>query len=546
MMCPNRPSDVSPKLERNCDYDVVIIGGSFSGASTGILLKRKFPDLNVLIIERSEDFDRKVGESTSDVAGCFLTKVLKQSRHLALNHVTKHGLRMWFCSSKNEMPADSTEVGPARQGPYPTYQLNRRVLDQHLLNEAIELGCDLVRPAAIKNLQLEGIDQNTISYRQKGESDLRTITASWVIDASGRAAFLSKKLGLWRKNTDEHPVSSMWTRFRNIKDLDSAEAEAQMDSMSSKVINARGTSTNHLVGFGWWSWIIPLHNGEVSAGVTWDERLFEPPSEGTMSERVKEHLLQHPVGKLMFENAEAVEDDNRYYQGLGYYSKETSGPGWAIVGDAAGFMDPLYSQGLDYCGHTVYSTYDLLRTYFSGECVDSALKLREGAFERSYKFWFQSLYKDKYYYIGDAELMYAAFLLDQSSYFLGPVRLVYEHTDTEFARLPFHGRIGAKVAAFMSFYNRRLALLARKKIAKGDYGNKNSKRSFIAPKTFSIGKESMYLGWVGIRVWLLAELKYAFVKPAAVSKSSPATPMPDHSVLNASSQHSRGVAQPVG
>ena len=56
------------------------------------------------------------------------------------------------------------------------------------------------------------------------------------------------------------------------------------------------------MGRGWWSWIIPLSNGDFSAGVTWDERIFTPPAEGSIGERLKQHLLAHPVGKLMFEN----------------------------------------------------------------------------------------------------------------------------------------------------------------------------------------------------------------------------------------------------
>ena len=49
-------------------YDVVIIGGAFSGAATGLLLKRKRPELRVLIVEKAAEFDRKVGESTTEVA----------------------------------------------------------------------------------------------------------------------------------------------------------------------------------------------------------------------------------------------------------------------------------------------------------------------------------------------------------------------------------------------------------------------------------------------------------------------------------------------
>ena len=53
-------------------FDVAVIGGAFSGAATALLLRREAPELSVVVIERSAHFDRKVGEATTEVSGCFL------------------------------------------------------------------------------------------------------------------------------------------------------------------------------------------------------------------------------------------------------------------------------------------------------------------------------------------------------------------------------------------------------------------------------------------------------------------------------------------
>ena len=58
----------------NFDYDVVIIGGAFSGAATALILKRKCPEARVLVIEKASAFDRKVGESTTEVSSCYMTR----------------------------------------------------------------------------------------------------------------------------------------------------------------------------------------------------------------------------------------------------------------------------------------------------------------------------------------------------------------------------------------------------------------------------------------------------------------------------------------
>ena len=73
------------------DYDVVIIGGAFSGAATALMLKRKQPDARVLIIEKNAEFDRKVGESTTEVSSCYMTRILGLANYLGHEQLAKQG-----------------------------------------------------------------------------------------------------------------------------------------------------------------------------------------------------------------------------------------------------------------------------------------------------------------------------------------------------------------------------------------------------------------------------------------------------------------------
>jgi flavin-dependent dehydrogenase len=93
-----------------------------------------------------------------------------------------------------------------------------------------------------------------------------------------------------------------------------------------------------------------------------------------------------------------------------------------MVGDAAGFIDPLYSPGLDFCSYTSYYVADLLARSLKGEDVTERLHHYNQQYPVTYRSWFESLYKDKYYYMGDADLTSAALLLDVSSYYTGLVR----------------------------------------------------------------------------------------------------------------------------
>ena len=91
-----------------------------------------------------------------------------------------------------------------------------------------------------------------------------------------------------------------------------------------------------------------------------------------------------------------------------------------------------------------------------------------------YRYWFETLYKDKYYYMGDADLMSAAFLLDVASYYFGLVIPAYKNPEKAFGELPFRGRPGRIAASVMKFYNRRLVALGKRRHATGYLGKHNT------------------------------------------------------------------------
>jgi len=507
------------------EYDVIIIGGAFSGSSAGLLLKRARPATRVLIVEPRLAFDRKVGESTSDVAGCFLTRVLRQHSWLVRHQLPKQGLRFWF-NSPDGQPANADvrrcgEIGSYYQVRLPTFQLDRSTLDEHLLDEARAAGCEIWRPAKIKSVDLGGAGKNTLDIERDG--DLVTVQAKWVIDASGKAAVLARKNGTLKTLAD-HPTRSMWVRFRGAADLDGWEAsQALGEDAANALPAARMMATNHLSGRGWWCWLIPLKNGDLSAGLTWDTRLFTPPEGANIGERLKTHLLCHPLGRLILGTAEPIEQDARAYSQLAYYNEQAAGDGWACIGDAAGFMDPLYSQGLDYCAHTAYSVHKIVLQSLDGADMTKAAKLYASNYRKSYSRWHHALYKDKYEYLGDLELMWAAFLLDLSTYFTGPVYGVYRWTDREFSSLPYIGPGGAFFGWWMRIYNRRLAVIARKRLAAGVYGRRNLDQRKLIKAGFAPGPSALKITRTGLWAWLKLELHALSLKPLPGAAPAPAT-----------------------
>ncbi len=499
-------------------FDVAIIGGAFSGAATGLLLKRRNPDLRVLIIEKAAEFDRKVGESTTEVSSCFLTRVLGLGNFLGHHQLNKQGLRMWFARTAEEPFDQCVEMGARYNSRLSGFQVDRATLDEHVLSLAVAAGCELWRPAKVTTLDLGGIGKN--SLKAKIGEEMREATAKWVIDASGRAAVIARKLDLWRP-MPEHPINALWGRFTGVKDWDGYELRKKYPCWAKATRTARGWATNHMMGLGWWVWIIPLKGGDTSIGLVYDTRLFQPPAGGTIAERLKAHFKTHPVGRELLDEVKIVEGDQKAYSALPYYSERVAGDGWVLVGDAAAFLDPLYSPGLDFCGFTAHTAHSLVARSMEGEAMDAAVAGYNERFAFCYRSWFDGIYKDKYYYMGDAELMAAAFLHDIASYHLGPVRQVFSDPCTQFDFLPFDGIPGKIVSKILRFYNARLAYLAKRKIAAGVYGKQNAGWRLLVGGFLPDGTSARLL-LRGIYRWLMAEWRNLFLQP--VPGKQPAMP----------------------
>jgi flavin-dependent dehydrogenase len=502
------------------NYDAVIVGGAFSGAATAVVLKRRCPKARVLIVEKTTEFDRKVGESTTEVSSCYMTRILGLTHHLGHHHLPKQGLRMWFSQRADQSFDDCVELGARYGARMAGFQVDRATLDSHLLEQAVAAGCKLLRPAKVTALELNGNGEQGVTVEFQNE--MRTIVTRWIVDASGRAAMLPRKLGHFRPNL-EHPINAVWARFTGTKHWDSIEWREKFPAMANACRTSREWATNHLMGYGWWCWIIPLRGGDVSAGIVYDERIFKLPAGASLGQRLHDHLVSHPAGRAIFADAKPIEGDVHAFSALPYYSQKVCDNGWAAVGDATGFIDPLYSPGLDFCSHTSYVVADMLARSINGEDVREQLDYYNVQFPLTYRRWFESLYQDKYFYMGEADLMSAALLLDVASYYTGLVRAVYRDPENAFGRLPFEKRGGRAAAAMMKFYGQRLVTLAKQRAAAGRLGEINS------------GWRELYDGFVpdfrlrkqfaqGLLRWFKAELRNLTMSARRLPQTVPVSP----------------------
>ena len=277
-------------------------------------------------------------------------RVLGLTQYLNEHQLVKQGLRFWFANDEVKNLEEASELGGRYQVRLPSYQLDRAYVRRGSAAPGLRRRRRLLRPASVIDVQLSPGQEQTITLKNGAGS--KTVRARWVVDASGVAALLARKEGWWKSNTD-HPTAAAWSRWKGVKDWDGRELAEKFPKWASAVYSIRGTATNHVIGDGWWSWWIPLKGGDMSVGVVFDQRLVEWPQDGGgIGERLKAFLMEHPVGREMLVDAEFDESDVHWRKNLAYYSTTFAGDGFVLVGDAAAFMDPFYSPGMDWISFT--------------------------------------------------------------------------------------------------------------------------------------------------------------------------------------------------
>lgn len=303
------------------EFDVIVIGGGPAGSSVASLLAKR--GYEVMLLER-EKFPRyHIGESL--ITGCLtvIDQLDLRERLDALGFVRKYGGTLVWGGETDRWNFEFIEGGPYAY----SYQVRRADYDALLLARARELGVRVMEEAVVKDGLLEDNRVVGVSYSTRSGAGQREVRARMVVDASGQARTLGRKLTKVIQHPDLKNIA-VWTYYQDCRRLDGREA---------------GNILIENVPGGWF-WAIPLHDGTMSVGyVTPSSKVIDNGSD--LSDLFTTKTQETVQIRQLLAEAQ-VTSGFRTARDWSYTCERFHGPGWALVGDAAAFIDPLFSTGV--------------------------------------------------------------------------------------------------------------------------------------------------------------------------------------------------------
>lgn len=365
------------------NFDILVIGNRVSASLSALFIKKEQPDLKIGMIAcpRSSKLPL-VGESLTE----FSTQLLHSiglTEYLEEEHFHKYGLTFYFKDDINNADCRTYAVHEAlATPPLPSNQLNRFTFDNKLKELCIKANITTIFATASDYEQdLEGFH---IIKAKPEKGMVFKIASKWLIDASGRSRFLSRKLKLDKPAPFQRSVS--WFRLVNFdrEKLFALNAlKPKQQAFDSYFV------THHFMGKGNWIWLIPMRTREyknmISIGMVWRPDICKEELRN-IEEFISQLKSEHPVVAEFIESGEVL--DFERYRNYMYESKEIySEKGYYLIGDASHSVDPLYSTGMVTTSLQIRQVNELIASERRGELTVEMLN----EFEKVYRTTFEAI-----------------------------------------------------------------------------------------------------------------------------------------------------------
>jgi flavin-dependent dehydrogenase len=307
--------------------DVIVIGGGPAGATVSTLLAQQAVGVELFERERFPRFH--IGESLIPETYWVLKRLNMLPKMQRSHFVKKYSVQFVNASGKLSAPFYFWDNKPHECSQ--TWQVARSEFDQMMLDNAREHGVVVHEGVRVVDVLFDGERAVGVTIQVDGgrREDVR---ARVVVDASGQAGLLQNRLRLrvWDPVLNKGAIWTYW---------EGAYRDTGRDEGATMVLQTASRNG--------WFWYIPLHNNIVSVGVVapFDYLFKNRNGTGDYAQTYQEEVDRCPAVKYRVSPGTRV---TGYFatKDYSYRATRVSGDGWVMIGDAWGFLDPLYSSGV--------------------------------------------------------------------------------------------------------------------------------------------------------------------------------------------------------
>ena len=311
-------------------YDTIVIGGGPAGSTVATLVAEQ--GHRVLLLERATTPQFKIGESLIP-ATYWTFKRLGMLEKLRTSHFPqKYSVQFYSRSGKASSPFYFFQTNPHESAV--TWQVLRSEFDQMLLDNAKEKGVEVRRGAGVREVLFDG-DTATGVVTQHTDGTRETLQTTVIVDSTGQRSLIGKQLNL---NTIEPnlKMASLFTHYEG------GHRDEGIDEGATLILHTEDKDS--------WFWSIPLPYNRTSIGVVGALDYLLQNRREANGKLDTQKIFTEELNKCLrlkrrLEGAKQLLPIQTT-KDFSYRASRIAGNHWVLVGDAFGFLDPVYSTGL--------------------------------------------------------------------------------------------------------------------------------------------------------------------------------------------------------
>lgn len=308
----------------NRSYDCLVIGAGPGGSAAAAIVAEQ--GFSTLLVERDTMPRFHVGESLMPETYWIFERLGILHEMDRIGFTRKNGVQFVNSEDKETKPFIFRDLDDRDCAE--TWHVKRDQFDQLLYETAYNRGATCVDETRVLDIEIRKKSPHKVTLKT-GDGKEQEVSTRVVVDASGQQALIANRLGL-KEFYPDLKKAAIWGYFDG--------------AMRAGGNNPEVTCILHTESKEAWFWYIPLHDGTVSVGLVGDND-FLLKRGGSPQQTFEAEMKNCPGVRRRLQDASQVGRFNIAKE-FSYRTTQLTGNGWVLVGDAGGFIDPIYSSGV--------------------------------------------------------------------------------------------------------------------------------------------------------------------------------------------------------